>query len=267
MIKNYNIAIKLIDRYDYGGVLDLLTEIGAENTPAAILIDSCRYAVNFDFKMALKILYHLNSDKKNNVQIKYLISNLTKLRDGDPDSIFGELLENTKFQIVSEEYIDFLGRVYRFKEAIFKYMFIRSHMGDRRVSMLQPIFQKRHILNILRKRYHIHNYNINYAIEAYLKKYHSDNIRFMDAVHILNSRKMNALMELRNKCIVGHGFFGVSSEQLRQAYGNPYTVIDDLKKCLDNVGIHFEMSKYIKLNKLIKSWINEVENYMNYEKF
>ncbi len=47
MIRSYNVIIKLIDRYDYGGALELLSEIGLENSDAAVLMDSCRYAVNF----------------------------------------------------------------------------------------------------------------------------------------------------------------------------------------------------------------------------
>lgn len=58
--------------------------------------------------------------------MKYLKKNLEKLIDGEPLTLFSELMENLEFQIVNEEYIDFLGRVYRFKEAILKYMFVKK---------------------------------------------------------------------------------------------------------------------------------------------
>ncbi len=267
MIKNYNVVIKLVERYDYGGVLELLTEIGAENTPLGILIDSCRYAINFDFNTSLKILEHLSDEHKSNDEIKYLRSNLRSLIEGQPDTVFSELLENTKFQIVSEEYIDFLGRVYRFKEAIYKYMFIITHLDKKNFSMLQPIFQKRYILNTLRKRYHIRNYNLIYGIDTYLKKYNQYDENIMEVTKILNSHRMTELLSLRNNSIVGHGFCGVSSIQIQTAYGNPYQVIEDFKKCLKLVNIKYIDDKYIRLNILMKLWLDEIELFMNEEKF
>jgi len=119
LIKSYDIIVKLIDRYDYGGALDILYEKGLEDSDAAIIIKSCKYAVNFDFETAYKILMLLSDEKRNAQTMLKLIKNLKELIDGDPNAIFSELMENIKFQIVNEEYIDFLGRVYRFKEAIF----------------------------------------------------------------------------------------------------------------------------------------------------
>ncbi len=267
MIKNYNVVVKLIERYDYGGALDLLTEIGAENTPLGILMDSCRYAINFDFNMSLKILNHLSDEQKEHKEIQYLTSNLQDLIDGQADAVFSELLENTKFQIVAEQYIDFLGRVYRFKEAIYKYMFIITYMNRNDFSMLQPIFQKKYILKTLKHRYNIRNYNLIYGIDAYLKKNHPYDENIKAITKMLNSDRMMALLSLRNNSIVGHGFCGVSSLQLQAAYGNPYQVIEDFKTCLKKVNIKYVDDKYIRLNKLMKTWLNEIELFMNEEKF
>jgi len=40
---------KLIERYDYGGALEVLKEMSLASSDAAIIVDACRYAVNFDF--------------------------------------------------------------------------------------------------------------------------------------------------------------------------------------------------------------------------
>ncbi len=65
---------KLIDRYDYGGALDILKEMELQETDPAILINSCRYAVNFDFKTA-----------------RYLLGTMSKQDDKDVKKITGAL--------------------------------------------------------------------------------------------------------------------------------------------------------------------------------
>ncbi len=95
---------------------------------------------------------------------------MSDLYDGDPNAMFSELLENIKFKIVNEEFIDFLSRVYRCKEAIFKYIFVKKHRNLKRFSLLIDIMQKRNILKILRKKYKIFNSNIVYGITTYINR-------------------------------------------------------------------------------------------------
>lgn len=265
MIRSYNVIVKLIDRYDYGGALELLSEIGLENSDAAVLMDSCRYAVNFDFKTANHLLYNLSDDFRDSKDVKALKKNLMKLMDGDPDAIFTELLENTKFQIVNEEYIDFLSRVYRFKEAIFKYMFVVHHLNRTRFSFLQPMMQKRQILKVLRKKHKIFNSNLIFGITTYFNRYHGENRTCQDVVRILNSEKMMNLIELRNDSIVGHGFSSVSIEDIYKYYGNPYNVLDDFRLCLEKLEIEINRYKYSKVNDMIKEKLEALnQSYIPY---
>ena len=57
MLESNQVINKLIERYDYGGAYDILTHENLEGTSAGKIINSCRYAINFDFKTAR---YHLN---------------------------------------------------------------------------------------------------------------------------------------------------------------------------------------------------------------
>lgn len=252
MIKSYDIIVKLIDRYDYGGALDILNEKGLENTDTATIIKSCKYAVNFDFETAYNILMHLSSEVKEKEIIVNLRNNLKDLINGDPNAIFSELIENIKFQIVNEEYIDFLGRVYRFKEAILKYIFVKEHINRTRFSFLIDVMSKKRIIKILRKKYKIFNSNLTYGITTYINKYLSEKKRYVDIVRLLNSEKMTRLIELRNSSIVGHGFRGVSREDITRAYGNPYNIIDDFKSCLKMLDVRVESYKYSEINNFIK---------------
>lgn len=252
MIKSYNVIVKLIDRYDYGGALEILDEKKLKDTDAAIIIKSCKYAVNFDFKTAFSILKGLSDEKKNHKEIMKLTKNLKDLIHGDPKTIFSELIENIKFQLVNEEYIDFLGRVYRFKEAILKYIFVKNHLNRSKFSFLIDAMSKQRILKILRKKYKIYNTNLIYGISIYIDRYLSHKQSYVDVVRLLNSEKMVSLIALRNDSIVGHGFSGVSREDISKAYGNPYNVIDDFKHCLDLLDINVTKDKYIRINDLLK---------------
>lgn len=252
LIKSYDVIVKLIDRYDYGGALEILNEKGFGETNAATIIKSCKYAVNFDFHTANKILMVLSHEKRNEPTVLELSKNLRELIDGDPNALFSELIENIKFQLVNEEYIDFLGRVYRFKEAIYKYIFVKEHINRTRFSFLIEAMSKKRILKILRKKYKIFNSNLIYGISTYINKYLSHKKSCVDVVKLLNSEKMTSLIELRNSSIVGHGFRGVSREDISKAYGNPYNIMDDFKFCLEQLDIKVESYKYSLINDFIK---------------
>lgn len=258
MIRSYDVISKLIDRYDYGGALQIINEIGLHDTDVSILIESCKYAINFDFQTSYKVLDKLSNEKKKINKIIELQLNLKNLIDGRPNDIFAELIENIKFQLVNEEYIDFLGRVYRFKEAIFKYMFVKKHLNLKNFSFLLDVMSKRRILKMLRKKYRIFNSNLIYGITTYINRYLSNEKKYKEIVKLLNSEKMTKLIELRNNSIVGHGFRGVSREEIAKMYGNPYNVLDDFKYCLNLLDIKLVEDKYNKINEFIRQ---ELETY------
>jgi len=252
MIHSYEVIMKLIDRYDYGGALEILQENDLEESDVAIILDSCRYAINFDFNTSRYLLNQLTEETKKKTEMKELKKNLERLIDGDPLTIFSELAENIEFQIVNEEFIDFLGRVYRFKEAILKYMFVKKSLKKNRFSFHLEIMSKRSIMKNLRKHYKIYNTNLVFGLSNYFKKYHQNDYAVYEVLKILNSEKMNNLIELRNGSIVGHGFVGVSVDEIYRLYGNPYNVIDDFRVCLQLNDLKVERKKYIHINEFIR---------------
>lgn len=257
-MESYKTIKKLIDRYDYGGALDLFRELGLGDTNPAILVNSCKYAVNFDFKTSRKLLTTISEDKKNDIEIKDIIKNLNLLLDGNPDVMFSELIENIKFQIVNEEFIDFLGRVYRFKEAILKYIFVKNHIGNVHFSLNSQHMEKREILKKLRKKYKIYNSNLMYGITTYMARNLKNEYKYMEIERVLNSEKMRNLLELRNNSIVGHGFEGVSIDDIDKFYGNPYTVLDDFKFCLEKLDVKIIRYKYSVINNYIYDLLDKL---------
>lgn len=252
MLDSYEVILKLIDRFDYGGALEILQENDLEESDVAIILDSCRYAINFDFHTSRYLLNQLSEEKKKTPEMKTLKKNLERLIDGDPLTIFSELIENIEFQIVNEEYIDFLGRIYRFKEAILKYMFVKRSLKKNRFSFHLEIMSKRSIMKNLRKHYKVYNTNLVFGLTSYFKKYHQNDYAVYEVLKIMNADKMNNLIELRNSSIVGHGFVGVSVDEIYRLYGNPYNVIDDFKVCLQLNDLKVERHKYIGINDFIR---------------
>lgn len=259
MIHSYEVILKLIERYDYGGALEILQENDLEESDVAIVLDSCRYAINFDFHTSRYLLNQLTDDTKKSPEMKKLKKNLERLIDGDPLTIFSELVENIEFQIVNEEYIDFLGRIYRFKEAILKYMFVKRSLNKNRFSFHLEVMSKRSILKNLRKHYKIYNTNLVFGLTSYFKKYHQNDYAVYEVLKIINAEKMNNLIELRNSSIVGHGFVGVSVDEIYRLYGNPYNVIDDFRVCLQLNDLKVERHKYTKINEFIKKELESIE--------
>ncbi len=259
MIHSYEIILKLIERYDYGGALEILQENDIEESDVAIILDSCRYAINFDFHTYRYLLNQMKEETKTSHEMVELKKNLERLIDGDPLTIFSELVENIEFQIVNEEYIDFLGRIYRFKEAILKFMFVKRSLNKTRFSFHLEIMSKRSILKQLRKHYKIYNTNLVFGLTSYFKKYHQNDYAVYEALKIINSEKMNNLIELRNDSIVGHGFVGVSVDEIYRRYGNPYNVIDDFKVCLQLNDLKVERNKYTRINEFIRKELERIE--------
>lgn len=255
---SYKTIKELVDRYDYGGALDLLKDLDFGDTDVAYVINSCRYAVNFDFKTARSLLSKVSKEKQGHDIVKATLKNLEQLIDGQPDAMFSELMENIKFQVVNEEYIDFLGRVYRCKEAILKYAFVKNHIGRSRFSLITIHMEKREILKKLRKKYRIYNSNLMYGISTYIHRYVKNDYRLSEVEKILNSEHMKGLIELRNDSIVGHGFKGVSLEDIHRFYGNPYHVLDDFSSCLKKLEVNLTRYKYSDINKFISDLMDEL---------
>jgi len=253
-----NVLERLISRYDYGGVYEVLEEFDLTETDLAVLANSARYAVNFDFKTSSRILYDISDALEEDYLVKDLKNNLQHLIDGEPDELFSELLDSIRFQLKNEEYIDFLGRVYRFREAIFKYIFVRKAINRKSFSLHNRAMEKRNILRILRKKYHIQNGNLVYAIVDYIKKTCKEDYKINEVSKILTNEKLKNLVELRNSSIVGHGFIGVSIDDIYSVYGNPESVIDDFLECLDKLGFVTINDKYKKLNHLMSKLLEEI---------
>ncbi len=244
-----------LSRYDYSGAYDLLKDSHEGLHSIVSILDGCRYAINFDFKTAFEAVRPLRKHINVDAYMDQWIDGVEDLAHGVPDMIFSELLENTRMQLHNEQYIDFVSRIYRLKEAILKYIFIRFHIQKSKISFSSEVLSKQSILKILRKKYKVFNPNLSYAITAYLQKYQDHDWKCNEIIHILSSDKMNALMDLRNASIAGHGFKGISRKDVMTIYGSTDQIMDDYMKILTKIEVHVERNKYDRLNDYLLEMI------------
>ena len=259
---------KFLKRYDYDGILDILIECGIESGDLYYLLKSCKYATNFDFKTAIELTNNLSEEMLERKEIKDLISNLENLKSGEPEDILSELIENIKIQIVNEEYIDFLGRLYRLKEALFKYIFVSTKENKKyTVSMHGKMVSKKNILYTLKKKYNIYNGNLIHGVTNYIKRYLKQTKRMDRVLEILNSKKLENLIKLRNQSPVGHGFKGVSKEDIEEIYGSPMEVVYDLIKACELLDLGINTKKYENINDILIELLSKYVEYGGDDRF
>lgn len=263
--KNEFVISKFLDRYDYDGVEEILRDHGIGEGDLYKVVSACKYLINFDFKTSLKRLESIESPKlKNRHEIINLEQHLLSLLEGEPEAIFSELIESLKIQCVSEQYIDYLGRVYRLKEAMLKFIFISGQDGVRKkhISMTGYMVSKNNILKILRKRYKIYTGSLSYGLTEYIKKRKGRGKVFKEILSILNSKEMEGLIQLRHECPVGHGFKGVSKQDIQSIYGEPPEVIKDFVRVCTLLNLKVKIDRHDEMNRLIEEL---VERYVKKE--
>lgn len=256
------IIFKFLQRYDYDAVVEILKEASIEDGDLYLLMESCKHAINFDFRKSLTVLERMSSQMLARREIQKLITNLKHMIDGEPEDVLSELIENMKIQIVNEEYIDFLGRLYRLKEALFKYIFVSTKESKTyKVSMHGHMVSKKNILYTLKKKYNIYNGNLIHGVTQYINRHVKKTKRMEKVMEILNGERLENLIKLRNDSPVGHGFKGVSKEDIEQIYGNPMEVTKDLVKVCELLDLGINMNKYDYINEIAIQLIGSYTNY------
>ena len=243
---------KFLSRYDYDAVIEILEEAGIRDGDVYNLIKSCYFSINFEFKRALLEIEKMENSTQNKREIQKLIKNLKKLEEGKPEEILSELIENIKIQIINEEYIDFLGRLYRLKESLFKYIFVNSKESKNyEILMHSYMLSKKNILYTLKKKYNIYNSNLIHGVTNYINKHVKKTKRMEKVLEILNSDRLENLIKLRNDSPVGHGFRGVSREEIEEIYSDPMQIMQDLVKVCDLLDLEIYTNKYDDINEMI----------------
>ena len=80
-------------------------------------------------------------------------------------------------------------------------------------------------------------------------------------VEILNNERLEALIRMRNESPVGHGFKGISKEEIENIYGNPMEVLRDLVKACELLDLGISSNKYDNINEMAIHMIGSSESH------
>ena len=95
----------------------------------------------------------------------------------------------------------------------------------------------------------------------YINKYVKKTKRMEKVVEILNNDRLESLIRLRNESPVGHGFNGISKEEIENIYGSPMEVIRDLVKACELLDLGITSNKYDNINEMAIHMIGSHKNH------
>ncbi len=261
-MKNYfDQFVDLLGNYSYGVAHSLLSEHGYDNLDICKVIRAFKYSINFDFDYAESILQETSAQFKHQEMYKEIRKNFDDLIAGKPDAIFSELLFSMYTQTSRDEYIDFMGRVYRYREALLKYLFLIKE-GSKKVNMFSEEMSKRYQVKLINEKYKMHTHNLGAGLTKYFKQYHGNDYSVKRLMDILDSKKMLDLMNLRNASIIGHGFVGISLRDIEKAYGDINDLLFDFKACAGLLDLDLNYDKYDKWNNAIIIEAKKIDGFL-----
>lgn len=228
----YAPAIEIAEKYDLDEDLDLLK---GEN-----------YKDLFDFGKALdcynKAFLKYSGNKRNEINKK--IKRIERLNERNIEALLEELYENMIRRWEQGAYVDFLGRLFRFDEAVLRFWLEKEFNISTEPSEYSKfkdfIYSKRELKEFLEKeRTSIDKLNrkVMFDILRYFVKNPDQitHIEDIDATRFIYDilKKIKNLSDLRNSSILGHGFDGVSKEKIDEKYdGNILNDLNDLVEIL-----------------------------------
>jgi hypothetical protein len=252
-------AIDALERRDFAAAYALISEAF---TPALkALVGYAQARESFDFDQAQSLLEHGIEASSGEVR-HFLLSIRHDLDDlverERVDLLLGELYTSARITYQNERYADFLGRMFRFQEATLRYIVellcgLPTDMSNAKRSTNMPLWQAGIDANPRLRAYLdavcINGNKLKYSephipVLAAIFAYTTDEKHGLRAdgtpylakanreryreAHKRLGRTKN-LSDLRNSCIVAHGFRGVSKREIEEAYGEGNPVEDMLK--------------------------------------
>ena len=247
--KRKTLLSELAGKFDYALLCDHLNSNKENEKFIYILSQYAQHRLCFDTLTAISIAKQgagefLSRDR--NMFEDFLVD-LENIEQKDYVSLISELYYNMTVKYSRKEFVDFLGRIYRFKEAVLRYLF-EFNTGistdiDKKTGKQTDFFKFIEGNTELQQfvasqktpqgeQINISNFSIP-LLMACLKYFANkkSNTSYQEIYGIL--QKFNILIALRNKSIVGHGFEGVSEEIIKNKYDSD--ILDDLNTIIDKI--------------------------------
>lgn len=253
--------------YEYAVAASLLDSLGmnVQATLARLVL----YRLNFDFEKAQEMAAKLVALDLGTVRSYALSveSEIRSLRDKHLRHLILELYHNAAVKFQKGEYLDFLGRLFRFQEAVLRYCLETSELAlttdidpdGLRFTVFQASVRKHPSLVTYLEEQIYNGERLNWqepyipclmAILRFLAEKGPEEKRESRTRLLARLQEIQELTPLRNKSPLGHGFEGASLEKIHKEV--PGFSPERLKEVLQELGLNGEAgSPYDRLNALI----------------
>ena len=228
-----DIVRQQLKNYEYAVAASLLDSLGL-----TLYVDLARlalYRLNFDFQRARAVAAKLVACEQEDIRTYGLRveADLKKLLMKDLSRLILELYHNAAIKFHREEYLDFIGRLSRFQEAVLRYLVETSELmlktdidkDERHFTVFQAsVRQHPRLVEYLEQQIY-ENDKLNWEqpyipclmkILEYLAREGDPERRAQRTEVVDGLREIGRLVPLRNKSPLGHGFEGVSVEAIRE---------------------------------------------------
>jgi len=231
----------LKDGHLYGSAAELAEKYYLLELKEILMLKAKEHRVLFDFEESVKVLRKaLNgAHGEERARIKSEIEDIERIEEGLKGkerfseeyfltyrALIKELVYNMKLKWEQGAYADFLGRLFRFEEAMLRYTFEKEFnvSTERDESKGYPVFKEFIESNNKLKRFleessikpEEPNRRTLFMILTFLKKENPDRKDIKETQEIIG--KIEKLADLRNKSILAHGFEGISKDRIKERY-------------------------------------------------
>lgn len=259
-------VVAALERKDFAATLALMEEAGGYDDDLVALTRYGKQRLNFDFDSARSSLSRAIASGYRRPALRDLataaIRDLDRLRARDSGARLAELTHNAAVAYQAQRYVAFLGRVYRFQEALLRWIMenvcdLPTDMSPEHREETRREWKKRiedHAkLQAFLKKQTIGDRPLDYeqitrpTMEAIIRFVRDQNER-ADGTPYLDKRsrglfyggskkftEFNQLANLRNRTIIAHDFQGVSAAIVEAKYaGDP---VEGLYDVLNKFGV------------------------------
>lgn len=268
--KKKNLLSHLVKTYNYASMAVHLDELKADEKFILRLSSYAQHRLYFDTLTARTVAkkgiraFDAAHDK---TLFQDLVLELIQIEGGDYKSLISELFHNMRIKYIRQEFVDFLGRLYRFQEAVPRCLIerefgistdvdpktgkqteldrllendneLRAFVASQKMSRGGTIDPKR-----------IGTPRMIALLDFLIEKKGRENLRPISEFF----KKTGDLMNIRNKSIIAHGYSGVSEEIITAHYDGD--VLEDLETVvtiiLEKSGLEIEAEPFEKINAVL----------------
>lgn len=267
-----------VEQRDFAAALSLMQDLGYHPALCA-LVRYAKHRLYFDFDQAHKCLEQALRLSADRVAIRAWIERmgdpLAGLRGKELRSLLVELYHNAMISLHMQRYAGFLARIFLFQEAAARHIVEQAYgigtddTKDRQ-AFKEFIEGYPHLLKFMQGQIHRESGQplewdkINVPVLMALIRYIIEDGRDRDGAAMLLPEdvercraayelleKLDRLRSLRNKCIIAHGFEGVSDEKIRQEYGDG-DPSSDMARLMELSGFSVEEDPFSRLADFVK---------------